>query len=173
VIAEARLALDAAGRSVAAFSPEGRLLWSTPRAAELLGRGFGAEPSTTPAAVVEWLGRLDGRPVSGVAPLEVETGAEAVALTWLGRSATGSVLVRVGRPETGVPGRRLALALGLTPREGEVLGWLSSGKSNRDIAAILGLSPRTVNKHLEQIYAKLGIENRTAAVGLALRALER
>ena len=44
------------------------------------------------------------------------------------------------------------------PREGEVLSWLSKGKNNRDIAQILGLSPRTVDKHLEQIYSKLGVE---------------
>ena len=62
---------------------------------------------------------------------------------------------------------------GLTPREGEVLSWLSKGKTNRDIAQILGLSPRTVDKHLEQIYAKLGVENRTAAVAFAADAHQR
>ena len=51
-----------------------------------------------------------------------------------------------------------------------MLAWLSKGKSNRDIAQILGLSPRTVDKHLEQIYAKLGVENRTAAAALAVKA---
>ena len=56
-----------------------------------------------------------------------------------------------------------AWARGLTTREGEVLSWLSKGKTNRDIAQILGLSPRTVDKHLEQTYAKLGVENCTAA----------
>jgi DNA-binding CsgD family transcriptional regulator len=54
----------------------------------------------------------------------------------------------------------------LTPRESDVLIWISKGKSNRDIAEILGLSPRTVNKHLEQIYAKLGVENRTGAAAV-------
>jgi DNA-binding CsgD family transcriptional regulator len=52
----------------------------------------------------------------------------------------------------------------LTPREAEVLSWLAKGKTNRDIADILGMSPRTVNKHLEHIYEKLGVETRTAAV---------
>ncbi len=47
--------------------------------------------------------------------------------------------------------------------------WLARGKRNRDIAEILGMSPRTVNKHPEQIYAKLDIENRAAAV--AMKAL--
>ena len=63
--------------------------------------------------------------------------------------------------------------LGLTTREGEVLSWLSKGKTNRDIAQILGLSPRTVDKHLEQIYSKLGVENRTAAAAIAVNAKNR
>jgi DNA-binding NarL/FixJ family response regulator len=57
----------------------------------------------------------------------------------------------------------------LTSREVEVLSWLSKGKTNRDIAQILGLSPRTIDKHLEQIYAKLGVENRTAAAAMAVK----
>jgi DNA-binding CsgD family transcriptional regulator len=52
---------------------------------------------------------------------------------------------------------------GLTERECEVLRWLSGGKTDRDIAAILGISPRTVHKHLQRIYEKLGVETRTAA----------
>jgi DNA-binding CsgD family transcriptional regulator len=58
--------------------------------------------------------------------------------------------------------RRTALAL--TPREREVLDWVAAGKTNRDVAAILGASPRTVEKHLERIFEKLGVETRTAAV---------
>ena len=46
---------------------------------------------------------------------------------------------------------------------------VSAGKTNRDIAQILGLSPRTVDKHLEQIYSKLGVENRTAAAAIAVK----
>ena len=61
--------------------------------------------------------------------------------------------------------------LGLTQREAEVLLWIARGKSNRDVAEILTLSPRTVNKHLEQIFTKLGVENRTSAAALAARTL--
>ncbi len=69
-------------------------------------------------------------------------------------------------PENGYAGRQA-----LTPRENEVLHWLAHGKTDAQIAALLGLSPRTVQKHLEHIYIKLGVETRTAAVmrGLALR----
>jgi DNA-binding CsgD family transcriptional regulator len=52
----------------------------------------------------------------------------------------------------------------LTGREREVLRWLASGKTDREIARILAISPRTVHKHLQRIYEKLGVETRTAAV---------
>jgi DNA-binding NarL/FixJ family response regulator len=52
----------------------------------------------------------------------------------------------------------------LTPREREVMSWLSCGKTDVDIAQLLQISPRTVHKHLEHIYVKLGVETRTAAV---------
>lgn len=54
-------------------------------------------------------------------------------------------------------------SLGLTQREAEVILWVIKGKTNRDIGMILGVSPRTVNKHLEHVYIKLGVETRTAA----------
>ena len=57
----------------------------------------------------------------------------------------------------------------LTAREREVLEWLASGKTNRDIAEIIGAKCRTVEKHLEHIYEKLGVETRTAAVMRAYR----
>ena len=52
----------------------------------------------------------------------------------------------------------------LTVREDEVLQWLARGKTDKDIGDILGISPRTVHKHLQRIYEKLGVETRTAAV---------
>ena len=52
----------------------------------------------------------------------------------------------------------------LTAREREVIGWLAAGKPDRDIADILGISRRTVHKHLQRIYEKLGVETRTAAL---------
>lgn len=59
----------------------------------------------------------------------------------------------------------------LTPREQDVLRWLAAGKTDRDIGRILEISPRTVHKHLQRIYEKLGVETRTAAVGRALGTL--
>jgi DNA-binding CsgD family transcriptional regulator len=61
-------------------------------------------------------------------------------------------------------------SLKLTPREAEVLFWISQGKSNHDIGVILGAKTATIRKHVEHIFAKLNVENRTAA---AVTALER
>jgi len=70
-------------------------------------------------------------------------------------------LYRLSRPGW-LPGPLEAAPL--TPREKDVLRWVAAGKTDRDVAAILGLSLRTVHKHLQHIYEKLGVETRTAAV---------
>jgi len=64
----------------------------------------------------------------------------------------------------------LSLALPLTWREREVLRWVAAGKTDRDVADILAISHRTVHKHLQRVYSKLGVETRTAAV---MRAIAR
>jgi DNA-binding CsgD family transcriptional regulator len=71
--------------------------------------------------------------------------------------------------ESSPPAQRID-GFGLTRRESEVLAWVGRGKTNRDISAILGMSPRTVQKHVEHIFQKLGVETRTAA---ATKAIEQ
>jgi DNA-binding CsgD family transcriptional regulator len=73
-------------------------------------------------------------------------------------------LANLYRLSGGIPG---AAGAPLTAREREVLEWVAAGKTNRDIAAILGAKPRTIEKHLERIYEKLGVETRTAAAARA------
>jgi DNA-binding NarL/FixJ family response regulator len=65
------------------------------------------------------------------------------------------------------------LSLDLTPRVAEVLLWVAQGKTNADIATILGISESTVKKHLLEIFDKLGVETRSAAALRALEALSR
>ena len=60
--------------------------------------------------------------------------------------------------------------LGLSHRESQVLVWVCDGKTNSEIGTILGARPATIAKHLEHIYAKLGVETRTAAAARALSA---
>jgi DNA-binding CsgD family transcriptional regulator len=64
-----------------------------------------------------------------------------------------------------------AAAARLTPRERQILAWVARGKTNPEIAAVLQLAPGTVRKHLDNIYAKLGVPNRTAAVTHGYRPL--
>ena len=59
----------------------------------------------------------------------------------------------------------------LTAREQEVLSWVARGKTNAEIAQLLWLAPSTVRKHLENVYAKLGVNTRTAAVASFLGLL--
>ena len=78
-------------------------------------------------------------------------------------------LAASGEPSPLAQGPADAMAC-LTPREREVLGWVAAGKTNAQIATILGAMPRTVAKHLERIFEKLGVETRTAA---AMRVFNR
>ena len=92
-------------------------------------------------------------------------------LSFVGQIGLDEILLRLMEGEVGTEAELLKRKLMLTQREAEVVLWIARGKANRDIAEILSLSPRTVNKHLEQIFSKLGVENRTAAAAIAVRAL--
>jgi DNA-binding response OmpR family regulator/DNA-binding CsgD family transcriptional regulator len=168
----ARAALDTAGRTLFAVSAEGRVLWSTPQAGRLLS-GLGAHPSGTlelPARARDWLGaHLSG--AVGTALTLTDPDGTAYALSFIG-GTPDEILLRLSREEPASGVERLRAKLPVTGREAEVLLWLSRGKSSRDIGEILGLSHRTVTKHLEGIYAKLGVENRTAASIIAARHLQ-
>jgi DNA-binding CsgD family transcriptional regulator len=99
-------------------------------------------------------------------PLSLVTPAHTLRLHLLhGEEALTLMIERAALSPTPV----LADDCGLTARETETLQWLAAGKSNTEIASIFGISPRTVQKHLERIFRKLGVENRTAAVMRALR----
>jgi DNA-binding NarL/FixJ family response regulator len=65
------------------------------------------------------------------------------------------------------------IALGLTPREAEVLLWVAQGKANSDVGSILGMSEKTVKIHLGHIFEKLNVETRTAAARTAMETLGR
>ena len=60
----------------------------------------------------------------------------------------------------------------MTPRESQILAWVARGKTNREVAELLWIAPTTVRKHLENVYAKLGVTTRTAAVARFLGVLD-
>jgi DNA-binding response OmpR family regulator/DNA-binding CsgD family transcriptional regulator len=172
----AQIALDTAGRFLLAASLDGRILWSTPQASHLIEQANGASEIALPPAVTQWLrGFANTPPANRQASLTVafrEDGTRRLLVTCIGQIGPDEQLLRVAAEQTNSDEVLLRERLSVTLREAEVLLWVSRGKSNRDIAEILGLSPRTVNKHLEQMFEKLGVENRASATALALRTLQ-
>jgi DNA-binding NarL/FixJ family response regulator len=165
----ARAALDTTGRTLFAVDRQGVVLWSTPQAARVLaklGDGGARLPETGRAWLAE---QLEGGNAAAVVLSDAEGSAHSLSLI----GTTGDeVLLRLSRDASASGIERLRGNLPITAREADVLFWLSRGKASRDIGEILGLSPRTVTKHLESIYAKLGVENRTAASMIASRYID-
>ncbi|MBP6095284.1 MAG: response regulator [Methyloversatilis sp.] len=164
----ARQAVDVAGLGVLVIDALGRIAWRSPRAAESLAQ-FGIDTSDAPPR--EWLVQAAGfsHQVGTDATLVGEMGEQSLYARSLGAVGLGEHMLLLDVRHRGESSTRIAGAQ-LTPREAEVLSWLAKGKTNRDIGDILGMSPRTVNKHLEHVYEKLGVETRAAAAALAMRA---
>ncbi|BFG81659.1 hypothetical protein PTKU46_96930 [Paraburkholderia terrae] len=91
----------------------------------------------------------------------------------LGRAEQGDWLIVLEEFDDASQTDSLAARFSLTSREAEVLLWLSRGKTNRDIGEILGMAPRTVNKHLEHVFSKLNVETRSAATASATRCISQ
>jgi DNA-binding response OmpR family regulator/DNA-binding CsgD family transcriptional regulator len=173
----ARAALDVSGRYLLAVNGVGKIMWATPQAQKLLSDALSAESDddvVLPDPIPQWLDQArKGKAGSKAAIMTALPGNEALRLQYMGRLGSHEFLLRLAKDSSTETPAEFSSELGLTTREGEVLSWLSKGKTNRDIAQILGLSPRTVDKHLEQIYSKLGVENRTAAAAIAVNAKHR
>ncbi len=151
-----RVALDATGRFLLAVTEAGRLIWCTPQAEKRLSE---AVPGFVAAEFFLPRGN------------RIVTGNRVLEFTLLSRTGPDEILYRLTETGGGQEEAFIRDYLSLTTREAEVLIWIARGKSNRDISDILGISRRTVNKHLEQIFTKLGVENRASAAALAVGAL--
>ena len=172
----ARAALDVSGRYLLAVNSLGRIMWATPQAQKLLSVALAGEGDDVvlPQPIPQWLDQArKGKAASKVALIAAIPGHDQLRLQYMGKLGANEFLLRLAKDSGAETPAEFSSELGLTTREGEVLSWLSKGKTNRDIAQILGLSPRTVDKHLEQIYSKLGVENRTAAAAIAVNAKHR
>jgi DNA-binding response OmpR family regulator/DNA-binding CsgD family transcriptional regulator len=170
------VALDATGRFLLATDRAGRLLWCTPKATQLLAELFPAQndaAASLPPAVVEQLLQLRENGNSQHARSVLEAGGRKLEISVLAPIGPDELLFRLNELSSETEEAVLQQTLQLTTREAEVLLWISRGKANREIGEILNISPRTVNKHLEQIFVKLGVENRASAAARAVRALAR
>ena len=170
----ARAALDVSGRFLFAVNRQGHVLWATPQAQKLLADHHGAQTDdfVLPPSLLQWLEQAKDKGSSKSQAAFLPDNPQ-LRFYYMGETAPNEFLLRLSKEAGTALPPEFTSELGLTTREGEVLAWLSKGKTNRDIAQILGLSPRTVDKHLEQIYAKLGVENRTAAAAIAANATRR
>jgi DNA-binding response OmpR family regulator len=170
-----RLALGLAGRSLAALGEGGALAWSTPQADRLflaIDPAWTPESGQLPDALGEAVALLTAsEAVQPAATIRASVRGMEIDLTLLDSDRPGEVLVKL--TEVREDGKIAALQkqAGLTRREAEVLLWVSYGKTNKTISEILGISPRTVNKHLEQVFRKLGVETRAAATAIAVRLM--
>lgn len=170
--ARSRLALGLAGRSLAAVDEDGALIWTTPQAEALFLR---VDPAWTPetamlpqvlaAAAATLIAAEPGQTVrAALRTAEIE-------LTRASSERPGEILLRLAELREDRQIAALQKQAGLTRREAEVLLWVSYGKTNKTVSEILGISPRTVNKHLEQVFRKLGVETRAAATAMAVRMM--
>lgn len=151
----ARDASDVSGWGTVVLDSRQRIAWRSPKASQWLNDLF-SEPESAAA----WLAQAMA---NGLATHPVGPGQQLQArhIGEVGMSESMFLLGMVADKD-----QRLQHTA-LTPRETEVLSWIAKGKTNRDIADILGMSPRTVNKHLEHIFEKLGVETRAAAAVIA------
>lgn len=166
----ARVALDAAGRHLLAVRADCTILWSTPQATRLINAATGSNDGLdiVSRTIGEWMEKQASRDT----PLVItQSDRPSLQFTFLGAVGADEYLFRLTTTNDKSGDALLRDRFSLTTRESEVLVWIAKGKSNRDIGEILGLSARTVNKHLEQIYVKLGVENRASAAVKAANVL--
>jgi DNA-binding CsgD family transcriptional regulator len=173
-VAFLRRALEEACRAAVLCSAEGRIEQITPRARDRLARSFGARTATfLPEDLRTWVSRWCREVDVSLYPSIVLQREGAPLGVRLARyDDEGRFLVLFEEPHA-VPQAASLAPLGLTAREAEVLSWIARGKTNGEIGTILSIRPRTVEKHVERILMKLGVETRTAAAAIALETVQR
>lgn len=168
--------LDATDRLILATDSTGRLLWCTPRAEQAIARiapNWRRSEATLPPEIRGQIERLLAKDGQAGASARVRPfgGRGELELVVIAHYRENEVLIRLNELNPDQDLVKLQDRLPLTNREAEVLLWVSYGKPNRVISDVLHISPRTVTKHLERIFDKLGIENRSAAAAVAIRAI--
>jgi CheY-like chemotaxis protein/DNA-binding CsgD family transcriptional regulator len=175
---QARGALDAFGQAAIAITPQnGKIVWQTPLARQWLQNYFFSENDLsefmTPTAILNWIAAAYGADVSGktLQPLTIIQSSKRLSFSPADISSDEQWVIVLREESDAAQIEALMLTFKLTKRESEVLYWAIKGKTSRDIGDILSSSPRTINKHLEHVFTKLGVETRTAAAALAASKL--
>jgi DNA-binding NarL/FixJ family response regulator len=164
----ADMVVNAGGRAAIIADSDGQVRWHSSRAAAYLARYLeGEQPGELPAAVVRWMRQAE--PSSR--PYEVALGQARLSIRLAGPAGADGWILTLVEFDDEASINDFVERFELTPRQAEVLLWVSRGKTNRDIGEILDMKPRTVNKHLEHIFPKLGVETRAAAAATALQVI--
>ena len=148
---------------------DGTVDWITPKALDLLEESGYSRVKL--AAALPGLIRPVIESNAVKTSIELEGSMPQVIIELYERHPDGSCVLTLSKQDSGSKTDILMQEFSLTSREAEVLWWVAQGKSNKELALILGISPRTVNKHLETVFEKMMVENRTAAARMALKCL--
>lgn len=168
---QARSALDAFGQAtVAVRAADSRIVWQTTLARTLLNTYFANPETVAPEELLAWIAAARRARGEGREPasLLISEGNKRLLASFHDRTGDDEWLVVLREENDASAVESLISAFRLTQREAEVLYWVVRGKTSKDIGDILGSSPRTVDKHLEHVFEKLGVETRTAAANLAM-----
>lgn len=166
----ARQALDTAGQNLFAVDSNGEILWATPQVHHRLTDGDTSHQQQLGRNLKDWLAHS---PENGHS-LTLDFLAEPHSVEFLTLVDNREYLLRLHEVQQSTAATAaLRERFSLTGRESDVLLWIANGKTNREIGQILDMSPRTVNKHLEQVFRKMNVENRTSAAAAAIKCLAR
>lgn len=147
-----------------AVDSRGQVTWMTQTAASLLG-----DSSMLPKPLLDWtLTSIRSKPTTDPGGFSFSQEGSTLSAKIFPCHNHLEYLLFLQKQGGDWDVQALKGSLGLTAREAEVLMWISRGKTNQDIGLILGNSPRTVNKHLEHVFEKLGVATRSAAVAVAM-----
>lgn len=170
--ARSEAGVSALNYGIVVVSANGRPQFITGRAREWLTAYFPkAKHDSIPDEVFHWLKQRAGSPASTSPPLIIPQDDRRLLVRVTERG--GDEIVLTLTEETPASLKELVERLGLTEREAEVLHWVVAGKSNSETAIILRIRVRTVDKHLQNVFAKLGVESRGAALHVVMFALGR
>ncbi|WP_296284731.1 response regulator transcription factor [Acinetobacter ursingii] len=175
VLRQQQQIIDVSNIAIVAFNTHGEMIWKTMHAEQLL-KNLSTDYSILEEYMQKWFIQIDNNiQQSSLFNSYLDISSERFQLKLLTPKPNEKLHNYLVQIKKSMPHTEdiLKHCTELTQREAEVMHWLILGKTNKDIAEILDLSPRTINKHLEHIFEKLAVETRTAAVSMVVNLCQK